>query len=101
MFEKSPEQFLEYIESPQPEEFVAGVMRRVKREQQMRTVILAITGLIGSLFGIAGMMMLSGLISSFFAHHFEGGSSMPVSVLVTGVLVLLFITLSDELKIFE
>ncbi len=101
MFEKSPEQFLEYVESPQPDNFVAEVMQRVKREQQMRTIILTITGIIGSLFGIAGLMTLSGRISSLFAYHFDAGSSMPVSISIVGVMVLLFITLNDELNILD
>jgi len=65
-FDRQLETLLEYSESPQPEAFTMDVMRRVKREQRTRKLILWVFGLIGALFGLAGAVMLSGSITRLF-----------------------------------
>ena len=65
-FDQELETLLEYSESPQPEAFTMDVMRRVKREQRTRKLILWVFGLVGALFGLAGAVMLSGSITRLF-----------------------------------
>jgi len=65
-FDQKLETLLEYSESPQPEAFTMDVMRRVKREQRTRKLILWVFGLVGALFGLAGAVMLSGSITHLF-----------------------------------
>ena len=62
-FDRELETLLEYTESPQPEAFTMDVMRKVKREQRTRKLILWAFGLVGALFGLAGAVMLSGSIT--------------------------------------
>ncbi len=60
------EQLLEYSDTPQAEVFVANVMRGVQREQRTRKLILWAFGLVGTLFGLAGAVMLSDSITRLF-----------------------------------
>ena len=101
MSEKFPEELLKYTESPPADEFVTGVMRRVKREQDIRTTILVISGFIGSLFGILGAMMLSEPISSLLTFQVDMSSALPGIWSVLGVVVFLFLMVSDEVNLFN
>jgi uncharacterized membrane protein YsdA (DUF1294 family) len=66
-FDRELGQLLQYTEAPQSREFVHGVMRGVKREQRTRKLILWAFGLVGSLFGLAGAVMLSDSITRLFS----------------------------------
>ena len=64
------EQLLAYGE-PEPDDrgkFVNAVMRRVRKEQRKRRLILLLFGAIGALFGLAGGMMLADPISWVFTQ---------------------------------
>ena len=74
------EQLLGFHEPRLSDEFVAGVMHRVRREQYKRQLILALFGLVGATFGLAGAILLSDSISRIFA-------SLPLSGTVQAALV--------------
>jgi len=65
-----PEQLLQYTDEQSAEEFVAGVMQRVKREQRIRKAILLVSGIVGALFGLAGAVALSDSITQLFSSAF-------------------------------
>ena len=98
---RSPEQLLEYTGEPPAGEFVAGVMRRIKREQRTRRLILLVSGLIGALFGVAGAAILSDSISRFFTVSMSATGTWPVSLTVIGVVAFLAWLLNDEMNLVE
>ena len=65
-FDRELEALLEYTEPPQAEAFTMNVMRSVKREQRTRRLILWAFGLVGALFGLAGVVILSDSITHLF-----------------------------------
>ena len=86
------DELLTYHQTPKPDDFVAGVMRSIKRQQRMRKLILTATGLVGAVFGAAGMLQLSEALERIFSE----ASLLPVSTAV--VLSVAFLTwlLHDE-----
>ena len=93
---QSPEQLLEYTAAPPAEEFVAQVMRRIAREQRTRKLILLVSGLIGALFGVAGVVLLSDSISRFFTVSMSATGPLPVSLAIIAVVAFLAWLLNDE-----
>ena len=98
---QSPEQLLEYSGAPPAGEFVAQVMQRIAREQQIRKLILVVSGLIGALFGITGAVMLSDSISRFFTVSMSATGPLPVSLAIVAVVAFLAWLLNDEATIGE
>ncbi len=80
------DELLTYHQTPKPDDFVARVMRGIKRQQRMRKFILATTGLVGATFGAAGMLQLS----QAFERIFSEANLLPVSTAV--VLGVAFLT---------
>ncbi len=75
------DQLLEYHQTPEPDDFVAEVMRGIKRQQRTRKLILAGSGLVGAAFGVAGMLLLSDTISGLFSA--VGGVPISVATMLT------------------
>ena len=73
------DQLLAYGESPSSDGFVLDVMQQVRRQQQIRRLILFVFGLLGAAFGVLGAVLLSGSISHFF-------TTLPVMGTMQGVL---------------
>jgi hypothetical protein len=96
MSEKYPELYLEYSDPAAGEEFVTCVMQRVRRQQRIRTLILALAGGIGAVFGLVGAVMLADRISSVFTFDMASVSGLPVGFVVCGTLLFLFLTLNDD-----
>jgi hypothetical protein len=61
------DRLLGFHEEPAPDGFVLEVMHRVQGEQRRRRLILAVFGLAGAAFGVAGALTLSGPISDIFS----------------------------------
>ena len=57
------DEMLKYHETPEDSNFMAGVMKRVRRQQRIRRLILTATGIVGASFGAVGMLMISDSIS--------------------------------------
>jgi len=94
-----PEQLLQYTDEQSAEEFVAGVMQRVKREQRIRKAILLVSGIVGALFGLAGAVALSDSITQLFTLSMSATSALPVSLAIIGVLLFLGWLLNDEMTL--
>ncbi len=67
---------LKYHDNPEPEGFTNRVMKRVKRQQRLRRLILWSTGLVGAAFGAAGVLLLSEPLERVFSDV----GVLPVSV---------------------
>jgi hypothetical protein len=95
------EQLLAYHHEPDSSEFVAHVMRDVKREQRVRKVILWAFGLIGAMFGLVGAIMLSGPIARLFTFSFTLPATETTQVALVLVAVAAFYSwcMNDELTV--
>lgn len=60
--------WLEYQEPVPADAFILEVMRRVRREQRRRHLILCLCGLVGVGFGLAGALLLAGPVAGFFSQ---------------------------------
>ena len=86
------DEFLEYHELPEDDKFVAGVMKRVRRQQQVRKLILTATSMAGAVFGAVGLLMLSDSIGRLVT----GANVLPVSIAVVGAAVFMAWLFRDE-----
>jgi len=84
---------LQYHELPEADGFVATVIQGVQRQQRTRRLILAGTGLLGAVFGVAGAVLLSDDIAQLVIQVMTGkdaiytGLSILMSVGVMGWLL--------------
>ena len=86
------DEILEYHETPQDDNFVAGVIKRVKHQQRMRRLILTATGLVGASFGTVGMLMISDSINRLITDT----NVLPVSVALVGLVAFMAWLFQDE-----
>ena len=86
------DEILEYHVTPQDDNFVAGVIKRVQHQQRVRKLILTATGLVGATFGAAGMLMISDSINRLITAT----NVLPVSVALVGLVALLAWLFQDE-----
>ena len=85
-------EILEFHETPQDDNFVAGVMKRVRHQQRMRRLILTATGLVGASFGAVGMLMISDSINRLITDT----NVLPASVALVGLVALTVWLFQDE-----
>ena len=86
------DEILEYHETPEDDNFVAGVMKRVRRQQRIRRLILTATGMIGAVFGATGVMMISDSISQLITN----ANVLPVSIALVGLAAFMAWVFQDE-----
>jgi hypothetical protein len=86
------DEILEYHETPQDDKFVTGVIKGVQRQQRMRRLILAATGLVGASFGAAGVLMISDSVNRLITD----ANVLPVSGALVGLAVFLTWLFQDE-----
>ena len=86
------DEILKYHETPEDDNFVAGVIKRVQRQQRMRRLILTATGLIGASFGAVGVLMISDSISRLMTDT----NVLPASVAVVGLAAFMAWLFQDE-----
>ena len=86
------EDLLEYHQTPEDGAFVTAVMHRVRRQKRLRRLILVSTGVIGALFGAAGVLILSEPLARAAADI----QLMPVSVALVGGVAFLAWLFQDE-----
>ena len=97
----SPDPLLEFATTIPDDDFVARVMRRVKREQSTRKLILLVSGLIGALFGIGGTVLLSESINSFITFWMSTQGPLPTSFTIIAVVAFIGWLFSDETSLAE
>ena len=95
------ENLLQYTEAPQAGVFVTEMMRRVRREQRTRKVILWAFGAVGALFGLAGAVMLTGPVTKLltFSLAIPGMEAMQASLLIVGVAAFYLWFMNDDLSL--
>lgn len=86
------DKLLAYHETPESGEFTARVMRRVRRQQRLRRMILWGFGAVGAAFGVAGFKLLSEPLGQLFG----GGRYLEVSLAVMAAVALLGWLLHEE-----
>ena len=86
------DEILEFHETPQDDNFVAGVMKRVRHQQRMRRLILTATGMVGASFGAIGMLLISDSINRLITDT----NVLPVSVTLVGLVAILAWLFQDE-----
>ena len=59
------DEILEYHETPQDDDFVAGVIKSVQRQQRMRRIILTVTGVVGASFAIGADPIMAAMFLGF------------------------------------
>ena len=88
------DEILKYHDEPTHPDFVASVMKRVKRQQRVRKLILGVTGLVGGAFGAVGVLMLSNSLGQVITT----ANVLPASVALVGVAVFMAWLFQDELS---
>jgi len=85
MQDRELDQLLGYRDTVQADAFILGVMHRVQRERRSRRVILAVFGLVGAVFGMAGALLLSEPIARAFTDLPLTGTMQAVLIGVAAV----------------
>ncbi len=100
-FDQELGQLLEYSRSQHADAFVVDVMRGVKREQRIRSVILWAFGLVGALFGLMGAVMLSDSITRLFSFTLSlpATETMQVVLFVVGAAAYYTWFMNDDLHV--
>jgi len=88
MLDETPE----YHETPEDDNFVAGVIMRVQHQQRIRRLILTATGLVGASFGAVGMLMISDSINRLITDT----NVLPASVALVGLVAFMAWLFQDE-----
>jgi hypothetical protein len=86
------DEILDYHETPEDDNFVAGVMKRVQRQQRMRRLILTATGMVGAVFGATGVLMISDSINRLITD----ANVLPVSIALVGLAAFMAWLFQDE-----
>jgi ABC-type Fe3+-siderophore transport system permease subunit len=88
------DEILKYHDKPTEGDFVASVMKRVRRQQRVRKLILSVTGLVGATFGAFGMLMLSDSLGRLIT----AANVLPASLALIGAAVFMAWLFQDELS---
>jgi len=86
------DEILKYHETPQDDDFVAEVMNGVRRQQRMRKLILATTGVVGASFAAFGVLTISDSLNQLITDT----NVLPVSVALVGLAAFLTWVFQDE-----
>jgi hypothetical protein len=87
---------LQYHELPEDDDFVAGVMQGVQRQQRTRRLILAGTGLLGAVFGVAGAVLLSDDIGQLISQAMTGKDAIYTGLTILAGMGVMGWLLHDE-----
>ena len=86
------DEILEYHETPEDDNFVAEVIKGVRRQQRIRRLILTVTGMVGASFGAVGVLMISDGINRLITDTHV----LPASVAVVGLAAFMAWLFQDE-----
>jgi len=86
------DEILKYNETPENDDFVAGVIKRVQQQQRTRRLILTVTGITGGAFGAVGVLMISNGIGRLLTD----ANVLPASVALVGIAAFLTWLFQDE-----
>ena len=86
------DEMLRYHQTPEDDNFMAGVMKRVRRQQRIRRLILTATGMVGASFGAVGILMISDSINRFITDT----NVLPASVALVGLVAFMAWLFQDE-----
>jgi hypothetical protein len=87
------DKILEYHETLKGSNFVIEVMKRVRRQQRVRKLILSVTGVVGGAFGAVGLLKLTGSVGQFITE----ANVLPVSLTLVGSAVFIAWLFRDEM----
>lgn len=101
LLDRELENLLQYTEAPQAGVFVMDMMRRVRREQRTRRVILWAFGAVGALFGLSGAVMLTGPVSKLFTISLAipGMETMQATLFIVGAAAFYLWCMNDDLSL--
>ncbi len=86
------DEILAYHETPEDDNFVAGVIKRVKHQQRMRRLILTTTGMAGAAFGATGVLMISDSVNRLITD----ANVLPASIALVGLAAFMAWLFQDE-----
>jgi len=86
------DEMLRYHQTPEDDNFMAGVMKRVRQQQRIRRLILTATGMVGACFGAVGILMISDSISRLITDT----NVLPASVALVGLVAFMAWLFQDE-----
>jgi len=83
------DELLQYHQEPKSGDFTNQVMRKIKKPNRTRSVILWLSGAIGGVFGIAGVLMLPESLVQFSEVVFQSGPyGTPLIIMAVALLLL-------------
>jgi hypothetical protein len=88
------DKILKYHKTPQDDDFVAGVIKGVQRQQRIRRLILTTTGMVGGAFGAVGALMISNSISGLITDT----NVLPASIAIVGLAAFMAWLFQDEVS---
>jgi hypothetical protein len=86
------DEMLRYHQTPEDDNFMAGVMKRVRQQQRIRRLILTATGMVGASFGAVGILMISDSINRLITDT----NMLPASVALVGLVAFMAWLFQDE-----
>ncbi len=90
------DKLLEYHELPEPDEFVIAVMQGVAREQRLRRMILMLSGLVGTAFGLLDAYLLAGPLAPLMPQLLAADTAAASGLVLFLVVTVLAWLLHDE-----
>ena len=76
------DELLKYHQEPEPGDFTRQVMGKIRKPDRTRSIILWVSGAIGCIFGIGGMVVLNGSVAQFASVLLQQG---PLGAPLIGV----------------
>lgn len=86
------DEILKYHQTPEDDNFVAGVIKGVRHQQRVRRLILTATGMIGAAFGAVGVLMISDGVSRLITET----NVLPASLALVGLAAFMAWLFQDE-----
>ena len=90
------DKLLQYHQEPEDSDFTRTVLRKIRKTDQVRKIILWCSGIIGSAFGVAGVIMLKDSLVGISVTLLVSNEVLQFSVGLAGIFLILFAWLLNE-----